>query len=95
MADYSTGDIAWLLKEWRGAMAEGGEYMTWRRLAGRYPGQSNLAWLWGLVASAVDGGYLAMTPEGQPSPDPDSQVTWDRWQLTDRGHTLLDTGSEA
>ena len=87
--DYRPDDVAWLLGEWVQSTKGRGEYMTWRRLVGRYPGRSDLAWLWGLVDSAVEGGYLIMTPEGKPSPDPDSQVTWDRWQLTDKGRVLV------
>ncbi len=89
LMEYRPDDVAWLLREWVDSTKGGGEYMTWRRLVGRYPGRSDLAWLWGLVDSAVDDGYLTMTPEGKPSPDPDSQVTWDRWQLTKKGRALV------
>ncbi len=88
-------DVTWLLTEWRDSTASGGEYMTWRRLIGRYPGKSNLAWFWELVASAVEDGYLAMTPAGEPTPDPDSQVSWDRWELTEKGRILLDGSASA
>jgi hypothetical protein len=93
--EYGSEDVAWLLTVWLNSAKGGGEYMTWRSLVGRYPGKSDLAWLWGLVDAAVDGGYLAMTPEGKPSPDPDSKVTWDRWQLTEKGHLLVAAGPPA
>ena len=86
---YSPDDVAWLLTEWRTSASHGAEYMTWRQLVNRYPGKSDLDWLWGLVDAAVDGGYLTMT-EGRPSPEPDSKVTWDRWELTEKGHALID-----
>jgi hypothetical protein len=87
---YDERDVAWLLREWVAGTSGDGEYLTWRRLVGRYPGKSDLAWLWGLVDAVVADGYLALTPEGKPSPDPDSRVTWDRWQLTDKGRRLVD-----
>ena len=68
---YGSEDVAWLLTEWRTSASHGAEYMTWRQLVNRYPGKSDLDWLWGLVDAAVDDGYLAMTPEGKPSPEPD------------------------
>ena len=86
--EYGSDDMTWLLTEWLDCTRGGGEYMTWRRLVGRYPGKSDLAWLWGLVDAAVERGYLAMTPDGKPPPDPDSQVTWDRWQVTEKGRIL-------
>jgi hypothetical protein len=86
---YETGDVAWLLREWRSATKVGGEYMTWRRLVGRYPGKSDLRWLWGLVATAVDDGYLSIPADAEPVPEPDSRISWDRWQLTDKGLALV------
>ena len=88
--DYGPDDVAWLLSEWHDTATGGGEYMTWRRLVGRYPGKSNLEWLWGLVDAAVAGGYLSMAPDAKPSPDPDSRVNWDRWQLTEKGRLLVE-----
>ncbi|MGZ4682157.1 MAG: hypothetical protein ACXWBN_11430 [Acidimicrobiales bacterium] len=92
--EYRPDDVAWLLKEWVDSTKGGGEYMTWRRLVGRYAGRSDLAWLWGLIDWAVDGGYLIVAPEGKPSPEPDSPVTWDRWQLTAKGRVLVGNGPQ-
>jgi hypothetical protein len=86
---YQPGDVAWLLTEWMSTTGPGGEYMTWRRLVGRYPGQSDLKWLWGLVDDAVAEEYLVIPADGQPQPDPDARVSWDRWQLTDKGRALI------
>jgi hypothetical protein len=86
---YAAGDVAWLLGEWRHHTDGSGEYLTWRRLAGRYPGKSNLTWLWGLVEAAVAEGYLTGGDASDPVPDADSRVTWDRWQLTLEGRRLL------
>ena len=82
-------DLTWLLTQWQSATASGGEYMTWRLLVGRYPGKSNLEWLWGLIADAVEQGYLAPVPGDDTRPEPDQRVNWDRWHLTDKGHQLL------
>ena len=86
---YEPGDVAWLLTEWTNTTGPGGDYMTWRRLVGRYPGKSDLNWLWGLVSDAVDKGYLIVPADGQPQPDPDARVSWDRWQITDAGRELV------
>ena len=72
--EYEPGDEAWLLSEWLSATKAGGEYMTWRRLVGRYPGKSDLNWLWGLVAAAVDGGYLSIGADALPPPEPDTRI---------------------
>ncbi len=63
--------------------------MTWRRLVGRYPGRSNLEWLWGLISTAVDEGLLDHVPGDDQTPEPDTQINWERWQLTDRGREFL------
>ena len=87
---YQPGDVAWLLTKWLDGTEAGGEYVTWRQFVGRYPGKSDLTWFWGLVSAAVRDGYLSSAADsGQPLPDPDSRVTWDRWQLTDKGRTLV------
>jgi hypothetical protein len=86
---YEPGDVAWLLTQWQNSMKAGGEYITWRGLVGRYPGKSDLSWLWGLVATAVDRGYLVVTPGTLAPPDPDSRVSWDGWQLTESGRQLV------
>ena len=89
---YEVGDVTWLLDEWVHHTVGAGEYLTWRRLAGRYPGKSNLKWLWGLVAAAVADGYLTVVDGSGPQPDPDTRVNWDRWQLTPKGQQLVDGG---
>ena len=70
----------------------GGEYMTWRRLVGRYPGKSNLEWLWGLISAAVDEGLLAHGPGDDAIPEPDTRIDWERCELTDAGHALARPG---
>ncbi len=88
---YSPDDMVWLLALWLGAAKAGGEYTTWRNIVGRYPGKSDLAWLWGLVEQAVDEGYLALVHDKIGRPDPDARVTWDWWQLTDTGRALAES----
>ncbi len=90
---YTPDDLTWLLTEWQATMAVGGEYMTWRRLVGRYPGKSNLKWLWGLIAAAVDEGLLAHVPGDDAIPEPDAKIDWERWELTDAGRARLDRGA--
>jgi hypothetical protein len=92
---YSPEDLTWLLTEWQATTASGGEYMTWRRLVGRYPGKSNLEWLWGLIDAEVAHGYLVPVEGFDSPPGPDTQVTWDRWQLTDTGRQLVGPGATA
>ncbi len=86
---YSADDLLWLLTELQTTAGPRGEYMTWRRLVGRYPGQSNLDWLWKLLDAEVEAGYLAVVPGSAGRPEPDSQVTWASWSLTDQGRQLL------
>ncbi len=82
-------DLTWLLTQWHATTATGGEYMTWRQLVGRYPGKSNLAWLWGLIAAAVDEGLLAHVPGDEAVPEPDTKINWERWSLTDAGRARV------
>jgi len=82
-------DLTWLLAEIQGTTESGAEYMTWRRLVGRYPGKSNLEWLWALLATAVEEGYLVPVGDEVALPGPDTRVNWARWQLTDKGRELL------
>ncbi len=86
---YSSDDLTWLLTQWQAAAAAGGEYLTWRGLAGRYPGKSDLKWLWGLISAAVDEGLLAHVPGEDAMPEADARINWDRWELTDAGRARL------
>lgn len=90
---YSSDDLTWLLTEWQATTAVGGEYMTWRRLVGRYPGKSNLEWLWGLISAAVDEGLLAHVAGDEAMPGPDTKIDWERWELTDAGRARLTPGT--
>ena len=82
-------DLTWLLTQLQGATESGAEYMTWRRLVGRYPGKSDLEWLWALLDTAVEEGYLVPVGDQVALPEPDTRVSWARWELTDKGRQLL------
>ena len=85
----TVADLTWLLTEIQSTTESGGEYMTWRGLVGRYPGKSNLEWLWALLATAVEEGYLMPVGDQVALPEPDARVNWARWELTDKGRQLL------
>ncbi len=85
----TVADLTWLLTEIQSTTTSGAEYMTWRRLVSRYPGKSNLEWLWKLIGDAVAEGYLAPIGVQDVPPEPDTRVDWGQWQLTDKGRELL------
>jgi hypothetical protein len=85
----SAADLMWLLTEWQSTTATGAEYMTWRRLVSRYPGKSNLEWLWDLIGGAVEQGYLTPVGELGARPEPDTRVNWEHWVLSDKGRQLI------